>query len=230
MEDGQLRVIVNNEEKVLQLRTAAAWDVAEPRQIEVSSGDKILVRANAKGLGLVNGDILQVQRISADGTLHCSDGKQMPPTFKQWCHGYVITSHQAQDKTANHVVVAASMMNQKTTYVACSRGRQQCRVHTPNKQRLLDRLPVGDRKAALDVLAQQAKVGFPERIMARVLAWAKLAAAPLTSSLLPKPSRKLSAQLEATIQRNITASQLPTTRNLTRNLNYAYPTLITRTG
>ena len=32
-------------------------DVARPRQIEVTPGDKILIRANDKRLGLINGQV-----------------------------------------------------------------------------------------------------------------------------------------------------------------------------
>ena len=36
--------------------------------------------------------------------------------------------------------------------MACSRGRKTCTVHTPDKAALLDRLPSGNREAALDTL------------------------------------------------------------------------------
>lgn len=39
-------------------------------------------------------------------------GKVIPLEFKQWCHGYVITSHKAQGVTAKAVVVAAAMLDQ----------------------------------------------------------------------------------------------------------------------
>jgi hypothetical protein len=37
--------------------------------------------------------------------------------------------------------------------VACSRGRELCSVHTPDKAALMSHLPEGNRRAALDVLA-----------------------------------------------------------------------------
>jgi hypothetical protein len=46
--------------------------------------------------------------------------------FRQWCHGYVVTSHKAQGWTADHVVVAAERLTAKGAYVACSRGRHSC--------------------------------------------------------------------------------------------------------
>jgi hypothetical protein len=56
--------------------------------------------------------------------------------------------------------------------VACSRGRGSCIVHTPDKARLIERLPEGNRRAALDVLPEipSAKTS----IVNRVRAWKQL--------------------------------------------------------
>ena len=78
----------------------------------------------------------------------------MPAEFLQWCHGYVVTSHKAQGWTADHVIVAAERFTAKGAYVACSRGRQSCIIHTPDKARLMERLPEGNRRAGLDVLSE----------------------------------------------------------------------------
>jgi len=49
--------------------------------------------------------------------------------------------------------VAAARLDAKSSYVACSRGREMCSVHTPDKATLMAHLPEGNRLAALDVLA-----------------------------------------------------------------------------
>jgi ATP-dependent exoDNAse (exonuclease V) alpha subunit len=77
----------------------------------------------------------------------------VPPEFKQWTHGYVVTSHKAQGRTCERVVVAAARLDAKSAYVACSRGRELCSVHAPDKAALMTNLPEGNRRAALDVLA-----------------------------------------------------------------------------
>jgi hypothetical protein len=38
--------------------------------------------------------------------------------------------------------------------VSCSRGRRSCIVHTPDKARLIEKFPEGNRRAALDVLSE----------------------------------------------------------------------------
>lgn len=173
-ESDRVHIRANGKDTFLPLYKASSWDVADVRRIEIATGDKVLIRANAKSLGLVNGDVLTVERVHSDGTLESREGKMVPPRFKQWCHGYVVTSHKAQGATANHVIVAASMLDRKSAYVGCSRGRQQCLLHTPDKKRLFDRLPAGDRKAALDVIARHPCNVRPHSLTVRAKIWKTL--------------------------------------------------------
>jgi ATP-dependent exoDNAse (exonuclease V) alpha subunit len=126
--------------------------VALARPITVCPGDKILIRANARPLGLINGQVLTVEKIERGSAFHTREGITVPATFKQWTHGYVVTSYKAQGRTCERVVVAAARLDAKSSYVACSRGRKLCSVHTPDKAALMAHLPEGNRKAALDLL------------------------------------------------------------------------------
>jgi hypothetical protein len=151
-EPGGIVVASGDQEQALPLKSAGSFDVAIPRPIGVCPGDKILIRANARSLGLINGQVLTVGKIEHDGSLHTREGISVPATFKQWTHGYVVTSHKAQGRTCERVVVAAAHLDAKSSYVACSRGRELCSVHTPDKAALMSHLPEGNRKAALDVM------------------------------------------------------------------------------
>ena len=122
---------------VLNLRRPDSFDVARPRQIEVSAGDKILIRSNDKRLGLTNGQVLTVSGIAPNGGLETKEGQRGPADFRQWCHGYVVTSQKAKGWTADHVVVAAERLTSKGAYVACSRARHSCIIHTPTRHDLL---------------------------------------------------------------------------------------------
>jgi conjugative relaxase-like TrwC/TraI family protein len=169
------RVIValaSREETVLDLRRPDSFDVARSRQVEVSPGDKILIRANDKRLGLINGQVLTISSIAADGALQTKEGVCVPAHFRQWYHGYVVTSHKAQGWTADHVLVAAERFTSKGAYVACSRGRRSCIVHTPEKARLIEKIPEGNRRAALDVLSEIRPKSAS--IVNRVRAWKQL--------------------------------------------------------
>ena len=85
--------------------------VATTRQIELASGDPILIRRNAKKLGLVNGEVLTCSSIQSDGSIQTREGKTVPPAFRDFCHGYVVTSHKSQGRTHDQVIVAAQQMD-----------------------------------------------------------------------------------------------------------------------
>ena len=182
---------------VLDLRRPDSFDVARSRQIEVSPGDKILIRANDKRLGLTNGQVLTVSSIAPDGGFETKEGQRVPADFRQWCHGYVVTSHKAQGWTADHVVVAAERLTSKGAYVACSRGRNFCIVHTPDKARLIERLPEGNRRAALDALAEICPKD--RSIVNRVRVWKQLS----------DPTQRLAARMiqSSTARMGITSPQ-----------------------
>jgi ATP-dependent exoDNAse (exonuclease V) alpha subunit len=111
---------------------------------------------NDKARGLINGHVLTVESVRSDGSLVTQCGKEIPSTFRQFAHGYVVTSHKAQGRTARHVIVAAERLDGKAAYVGCSRGRESCDVFTVDKERLFAWLPFdGNRRAALDVLKEQ---------------------------------------------------------------------------
>ncbi len=141
-----------NDKPVDPARYASNLTVSRSREIELASGDKILIRRNDRDSGLVNGQVLTVKQFRLDGAIDTQEGAIIPPAFRHFCHGYVVTSHKSQGRTHDHVVVAAEKLDAKAAYVACSRGRWGCSVHTPDKQFLMASVAgSGDRKAALDV-------------------------------------------------------------------------------
>lgn len=127
--------------------------VSLPRTLEVCPGEKILIRRNRRSDGLVNGQVLTVSGIRPDGVIETKEGKLIPLDFRHFGHGYVVTSYKSQGRTHDRVVIAAEQLDAKSAYVACSRGRCEARVFTPDKAHLLKRLerPV-DRLAATDVI------------------------------------------------------------------------------
>ncbi len=169
LEDHDVVVDAGGKEMRLNLRKVDSFDVARPRKIEVAPGDKLLIRANDKKLGLVNGQVLTAGEISPNGSITCREGVSIPAEFRQWCHGYVVTSHKAQGRTSDHVIIAAENLTAKGAYVASSRGRLSCAVHTPDKVRLLERLPEGDRKAILDVQPPESR--FSPGVRVRPAMW-----------------------------------------------------------
>jgi hypothetical protein len=129
-----------------------SFSVSLPRPLEVAAGDRILIRANDRNARLLNGEIVSVQQI-VGSHLQLGDDRVIDTAkFREFTHGYAVTSHASQGMTVDHVIVAAERLDAKAAYVACSRGRHTCTLHTPDKAALLDRLPSGNRAAALDML------------------------------------------------------------------------------
>ena len=176
----------SKKEITLDLRRADSFDVARSRRIEVAPSDKVLIRANDKRLGLINGQVLTISAIAPDGALQTEEGVCVPAEFRQWCHGYVVTSHKAQGWTADRLTA-------KGAYVACSRGRKSCIIHTADKARLMQRLPEGDRRAALDVLSKMRTTNAP--VLNRVSAWKQLAA--YLALRIARPDQRLADGVQA---------------------------------
>lgn len=154
-EKGVVRVVSTVEGEAGKVRTLRAplecFDVARKREIEIAPGDRLLIRANDRKQNLINGDLVTVDKMVGE-RIQATDGRSIDLTkFRSVTHGYVVTSHKSQSKTADHVVVGASQLDEKAAYVACSRGRLSCSVHTPNKEQFMGRLPAGNRLAALDL-------------------------------------------------------------------------------
>jgi len=174
----------------LPLRSCA-FSVASPRQLEVAAGDRLLIRANGRNAGVLNGEIVTVERIDA-GVVRTADGRMIDTRrFREFAHGFAVTSHAAQSKTVEHVVVAAERLNAKAAYVACSRGRVSCVVHTPDKAALLDRLPDGNRVAALDLLGSENF--FAKQVLDRSRAWVQALRGNLLG--LPEAVRRTTARV-----------------------------------
>ena len=132
---------------------AKKFSVSLPRAIDLAVGDKILIRRNHREFGLINGKVLTVDRINADGSIDTREGKHIPAEYKHYCHGYVVTSYKSQGRTHEDVIIAAEKLDAKAAYVACSRGRQSANVFTPDKENLFENLgKPSDRTAATDII------------------------------------------------------------------------------
>jgi hypothetical protein len=100
-----------------------------------------------------------------------TDGRVIPEKYRTFTHGYAVTSHAAQGKTVDEVLVVASSrslpaINQQQFYVSISRGRDACRVFTDDAEMLRSHVtrssarlaavevvpPVHRRRFILDVL------------------------------------------------------------------------------
>ena len=160
----------NGKELNISTRNLAKFQLVREEKIAVGIGDKIQLRANIrlsenKRDKLANGQIFEVSKIGNNGELTIkSGGKEipLPENFRQFSHGYAVTSYGSQGATVDKVIVADSgasgATNKKEFYVSISRGREGVEIHTCDKAALRERVGAsGERGLALDIAPRTAK-------------------------------------------------------------------------
>jgi conjugative relaxase-like TrwC/TraI family protein len=144
-------------EQLFRPRTGTSFDVGERREIAVAPGDQLLIQANRVKDGLVNGQVVTVKSVK-DGQITLDDGRALPANYRQFSHGYCVTSHASQSRTVDSVLLVASSrsaaaIHREQFYVSISRGRSECRIFTDDKELLRDRIERStQRQAALDLV------------------------------------------------------------------------------
>jgi ATP-dependent exoDNAse (exonuclease V) alpha subunit len=141
VENDSLKVQhADGSEGVFLLGAGIACDAGEKRKLKVSAGDKLLLQANAGRKHFINGELVEVKAIQGDAII-LADGRVIPSNYRTFTHGYAVTSHAAQGKTVDEVLVVVSSrslpaINQEQFYVSISRGRERCQIFTDDAERL----------------------------------------------------------------------------------------------
>jgi ATP-dependent exoDNAse (exonuclease V) alpha subunit len=137
----------------LTAKQAGAFTVHAKEDIEVASGDVLLLQSSWHGeLRFTNGERVTVASIDSNGNKTLTDGRVLPARYKQFNHGYAVTIHVAQGKTVDHVIVAADEMPTELFYVGTTRGRYRCEVYTGDLETLRDSVVQSDaRNSATDL-------------------------------------------------------------------------------
>ena len=127
---------------------------------EFATGDRLQFTVSNKELGVANRDLGTVTAIE-DGKMAVRlDGKTQrivtfdPEEFRQFDHGYAVTSHSSQGLTAGRVLAnidtdsSRNLINSRLAYVAISRASDDARVYTNNAVTLGERLASDITKSA----------------------------------------------------------------------------------
>ena len=154
-------------ELCLDFQHSASFDVGNIRPLPVATGERLLLQANSKRK-LINGEIVTVKKLAEDG-IHLTDGRIIPRDYRTFTYGYAITSHAAQGKTADQVVLLASTrslpaVGQEQFYVSISRGRESCSILTDD----LERLRIHAGRSGSRVSAVEA-VGITRNLLQKVI-------------------------------------------------------------
>jgi hypothetical protein len=119
---------------------------------EFAAGDRIQFTGQNKDLNVSNRDLRMVTDITDNQMTVKLDGKIPrtvtfdPSEFKQFDHGYAVTSYSSQGMTAERVLAnidtdfSRSLINERLAYVAISRASDDARIYTNNAETLGQRL------------------------------------------------------------------------------------------
>jgi conjugative relaxase-like TrwC/TraI family protein len=186
-------LIVRNEHGLTQTvtaRQAKSFDVFERKDIEVASGDKLILNANFRTprFRSINGEIVTVSRVDSKGRIHLDDGRTLPRHFRQFNHGYAVTAHRSQGKSVDLAIISADGMRKELFYVAASRGRKSVLVFTGDKQLLRESVVRSAARQSASELARRAKPSFRRGIHRGLAAAREMAkrAAMYLSSIMEK--------------------------------------------
>ena len=103
---------------------------------EFATGDRLQFSALNKELGISNRDMGTITKMEPDRLTVLMDGKEKrsvsfnPAEFRQFDHGYAVTSHSSQGLTADRVIAnmdtdsSRSLINSRLAYVAISRASE----------------------------------------------------------------------------------------------------------
>jgi conjugative relaxase-like TrwC/TraI family protein len=157
------RIVTRNErgkQKILTAKQSRCFSVYEGQAIEVSAGDRLLLMANRRDTNFraTNGEVVTVSRVNDAGGIELEDGRVLPSGYRQFQHGYAVTAHRSQGKTADAVIISADAMKKELFYVSASRARESITVVTSDKELLRDSIGrSGARQSAME-LERRSKV------------------------------------------------------------------------
>lgn len=163
--------IVIGDGVVPPLELAKHFELYRAQQTALAVGDRIRITAGGKtkdGHRLSTGALFTVDGFTKNGDIVVDHGWVIDRDFGHFTHGYTVTSHASQGKTVDKVIVAMSSQSlpatdQRTAYVAVTRGKEQALVFTDDYHELMFAIQKGDRALSATELAERAKPESPSR-------------------------------------------------------------------
>jgi Ti-type conjugative transfer relaxase TraA len=145
---GQSRIILTHtNDEVQKLNEAARGKLRDAGQLgedvcikaergdrQFATGDRLMFLRNDRDLGVKNGSLGQIEKISPQSmTVKLDDGRSIAFDTKNYTHidhGYAATIHKSQGVTVDRThVLATPGLDRHATYVALSRHREGVQVH-----------------------------------------------------------------------------------------------------
>ena len=138
--------IVVGDGVAVPMEMAKRFELYRSQQMALAVGDRIRITAGGKTKDgkhrLSTGALFTVEKFTRHGDIVVDHGWVIDRDFGHIAHGYTVTSHASQGKTVDKVIVAISSQSlpatdQRTAYVAVTRGKEQALVFTDNHEELM---------------------------------------------------------------------------------------------
>jgi predicted transcriptional regulator len=152
------------------IELAKRFEVYRPVQFALSVGDRVRITAGGKTKDgehrLSNGSLFTVEGFTKRGDIVVDHGWIIDRDFGHMTQGYVVTSHASQGDTLDKVFVAISSQslpatNERTAYVALTRGREQAQIFTDDRKELLKAISRADDPLSATELAESTNGKLP---------------------------------------------------------------------
>lgn len=171
------RLVVTDTPSAEILKYARRFQVYRLSEMPLAKGERIRFTANGQTKDgkhrINNGAMYSVAGFTKGGDIRLANGWTIAKDHGFIAPGYVVTSHAAQGKTFDKVIVVESSdslaaASREQFYVSVSRGRHQAMIFTDDKQALRRAVTRSDpRLAATELMTAE---GLPSGEMRRALA------------------------------------------------------------
>jgi conjugative relaxase-like TrwC/TraI family protein len=143
------RITITEENAEALAKQGSRFVVYTPRDLDLAKGDLLRATAGIKdtdGKRIDNGTMLTYLGTTDTGKLRVETAsgakRTLPADVGHLQHGYVTTSHSAQGRTVQRVLIHAptatfGAVDKATGYVAISRGKEKATIFTDDKEELL---------------------------------------------------------------------------------------------
>lgn len=122
------------------------FSVYQEQDLKLAKGDRVRITLNGrtqdKKHDLDNGSIYTIKNFTIDGDVRLNNGWVVDKKYGHIQHGYCVTSHAAQGRGVQHVIIAQSAESSRASsmqqfYTSVTRGKQKVTILTDDKERLL---------------------------------------------------------------------------------------------
>ena len=149
----------------------AEWfEVYRPQALSLGVGERIRLTAGGKTKNgdhrLNNGSIFTIEGFTKGGDIVVDHGWVIDRDFGHLTHGYVVTSHASQGVTVDKIFIGLSSdsfpaTNERTAYVAITRGKEKAVVFTDDRDGLLKAMSRPDDPLSATDLAESQALSTP---------------------------------------------------------------------